>query len=125
MTRMKYKDFFFPHNPRRIEVTARQHTAEHRCPGGTTRVERLGNGCRTVNGEGELIGAQAASLFARLYQLSQQGEPGMLTVPGLAPFPAYFTQLDLVEEGDGRSLCYRFSFLEAERGSDDAGTVGY
>lgn len=115
MTRMKFRDFYFPHNPRKIQVLSRRLTAEHQSPGGGSQVQSLGSLCRVVTGEGELTGPQAPALYARLEELLAAGEAGTLSVPMVVPFSAYLTSLELVGEGDGQSLHYRFAFTEARR----------
>ncbi len=112
MTAMRYKDFIFPHNPKRIQVSYRAATAALHCPHLGSVVQNLGPRCRVVTGQGAFFGAGAAAQFAALEQLAGQQEAGYLFVPSLTPFKAYLTQLTFLGEGDGSVLFYSFEFVE-------------
>ncbi len=112
MTAMRYKDFIFPHNPKRIQVSYRSATATLHCPQLGSVVQHLGPRCRVVSGQGAFFGPAAAAQFAALEQLAAQGNAGYLFIPALTPFKAYLTKLVYLGEGDGSLLSYSFEFVE-------------
>ena len=112
MTAMRYKDFVFPHNPQRIQVTYRAATASLHCPQLGAVVQHLGPRCRVVTGQGAFFGPEAAAQFAALEQLAAEGDAGYLFIPTLTPFKAYLTKLAFLGEGDGNILHYSFEFVE-------------
>ena len=121
MTRMRYKDFTFPHNPRKIQVDGGQRLAEHRCLDGRTVLEALGRQRRQVDAQGELTGSQAWRQLEQLVFLAGEETPGLLALPGMDPFPAYCTGIDFLGEGDGQVLGYRIRFQEA---GEEGRTIG-
>ena len=113
MTRMRYKDFYFPHNPQKIQVDHGGRLAEHLCVGGRTVIQPLGRRRREVEAQGDLVGPQAWRYLERLVQLAAQTDPGTLSLPGMDPFSAYCVGVDFLGEGDGQVLGYRIRFREA------------
>ncbi len=110
---MQYKDFIFPHNPRKIEVETGILTSSLLCPFAGTMVQRLGQSPRAVTGEGQFFGPRALYDYRRLEALLQLPEAGYLAIPGLPAMQAYFVRLALSCEGDGQMIHYRFGFLES------------
>lgn len=113
MTRMRYKDFYFPHNPKKIQVDHGARLAQHDCVDGRTVIQPLGTSRREVQAQGELVGPQAWRYLERLVQLAAETTPGTLSLPGMAPFSAYCVGVDFLGEGDGQVLGYRICFREA------------
>ena len=79
---MKYKDYTWPSNPKRLEVSHRRNVCETGLVSGASIVQDLGTFCRVVRGEGELCGPACLPQWERLVQIFQEGEPGVLTLPG-------------------------------------------
>lgn len=114
---MKYKDFTFPHNPRKLQVVHRGKTATLHCPGRGGLTQHLGSLCRVVSGEGDFFGAEASNRLLTLTMMASEDTSGWLTLPGFPPFQAYLTRLTFLGEGDGSVLSYSFEFVEAEASS--------
>ena len=84
---MKYKDYTWPSNPKRLEVSHRRNVCETGLVSGASIVQDLGTFCRVVRGEGELCGPACLPQWERLVQIFQEGEPGVLTLPLEEAFP--------------------------------------
>ena len=63
MTNLRFKDYTFRHNPRKIVVRYLKETAQSRCYGFGASLQELGSGLTIVEGEGELFGSDALVPF--------------------------------------------------------------
>lgn len=112
MELMRYKDFVWPRNPKRLRLTQQRELSELRLLGGGSVVQDLGRSRRVAQGEGELCGDAYWSEWEALSRLYQQEGTGLLTLPGCAPFFARFASLELVEEPFFHLIRYSFAFWE-------------
>ena len=124
---MRYKEFLFPHNPRRIHIEAGARTAVLHCPFVGAAVQHLGMSPRVITGEGQFFGPRALADYQRLEAVFAQPGSGSLSLPGLPPFQAFFTRLALTCEGDGQIIGYSFIFTErgTMSGEGDYGRFGF
>ena len=113
MNVVHYKNFLFPFNPQRLEITDRRQMALYHCPAGGEVVQDLGRRCRTIQGEGAFFGPQAESQLSQLRQVFALPGAGRLILPLLDDsMMAHFTQLQVIGEGSGEIIRYAFTFVE-------------
>ena len=73
MTNLRFKEYTFRNNPRRLVVLHRKRTASAVCCGFGESLQQLGPGLSEVQGEGELFGEDAMEQFAQLRALMEGG----------------------------------------------------
>ena len=115
MQQVIFGSYVFPHNPRKIQLEARRQTASHVLPFLGEQLVITGSQARVALLEGELFAdtrEQAEELCQALCQVYETGERGLLILPGVQPFPAWFESLKLLEAGDGRVYTYTAGFVE-------------
>ena len=66
MTNLRFKEYTFRNNPRRLVVLHRKRTTSAVCCGFGESLQQLGPGLSEVQGEGELFGEDAMEQFAQL-----------------------------------------------------------
>ena len=109
---MKYKNYVWKVNPRKIKISADRNIKEFDVPFNNNVLQDYGRKKRIVTGEGEFFGSNCMKQFYSLYSLFLEGGIGLLTVPGYAPFLAAFKQLDLIGESKPNVITYSFTFWE-------------
>lgn len=55
LTPMRYKDYIWPSNPGSYRISFRRVVAEHKLPFGRSVTQDLGQVCRVLEGEGNLL----------------------------------------------------------------------
>lgn len=113
MNLLHYKNFLFPYNPRRLEITQQRQVTLYHCPAGGEVAQDLGRCCRTVQGEGAFFGAQAQAQLEQLQAVFALDGAGRLILPMLPEsMMAHFTRLEMIGEGSGEIIRYAFTFVE-------------
>ena len=115
MTNLRFKEYTFRNNPRRLVVRHSRKTSAVSCYGRGESLREMGSGLTIVEGEGELFGEDALEQFIALRKLMQQGGSGILSGAGLEPMQAVFDSLEMVGQGGDKTISYSFRFTE-ERG---------
>ena len=118
MTNLRFKEYTFRNNPRRLVVLHRKRTASAICCGFGESLQQLGPGLSEVQGEGELFGEDAMEQFAQLRVLMEGGS-GVLSGAGtpdqyftLGNFLAVLESLQMTGSGGEAVIGYRFRFIE-------------
>lgn len=109
---MRYKNFTFPHDPEKLEVTVKNQLGVAHCPGYGPVIQELGVRQRVISGEGAFFGPQAQDLYRQLESLFFQQTPGPLSIPGHSAVTAHFSSLRWLGQGDGQIIRYSFEFIE-------------
>ena len=112
MTNLRFKEYIFRNNPRRLTVRHNRRVSAVCCFGVGESLQELGSGLTVVEGEGELFGEDALEQFIALRKLMQQGDSGILSGAGLEPMQAVFDSLEMVGQGGDRTISYTFRFTE-------------
>lgn len=115
MTNLRFKEYVFRHNPRKLNVFYRSKTSSAVCFGFGEAIQQLGKGVIVVEGEGELFGPDVMEQFYRLRKVANEGGSGILSGAGLEPMKAVFENLEMVGRGGETILSYRFRFVEERR----------
>lgn len=112
MTKLQFRDFAFPHNPKTLQVDYSRNIKVFRPPMQAEVLQHLGKDFRVVTGRGEFYGADAFPQFLHLANQFQQEQKGILVLPGFDPFYAWFKSLKLIGEAGSGVLEYAFEFWE-------------
>lgn len=111
-SKLRYKSLTLWYNPQSFSVTASRSLFRRTAPELGEIVGEAGILARRVQGEGELFGESAFEQYLRLYQEFLNPKEGLLQLPGLSPFPAFFTSLSFTGKAGSQSLSYTFEFCE-------------
>ncbi len=114
VSNMRFDSFEWTHNPCTVEVSHRRRMSQQNTAGGGSFVQGTGCDLKVIKGKGELAGETCLEEYERLCSLFERGHKGLLTLPFMKPFYAYFTDLSLVGEATPDLITYSFEFLEAE-----------
>ena len=115
MTNLRFKDYTFRHNPRKIVVRYLKVTAQSRCYGFGASLQELGSGLTIVEGEGELFGSDALEQFLSLKKMMEQQGSGILSGAGIEPMYAVFDSLQMVGKGGDNTISYTFRFIQERK----------
>lgn len=110
--RMSYKGFVFAVNPSVIKIRHRARLVQNSVPFGADSVRNFGRKACEISGEGSFIGENCAEQFEKLREVFISGSSGLLLLPGLEPFYAFFEELQLLEEPSEELIKYSFVFCE-------------
>lgn len=112
MTNLRYKEYQFTHNPRKLTVKLARNTVTIPCLGFGSAVQEMGPGVRVVEGEGEFFGENVMEQFSAMEQIFSEGGSGTLSGAGLEPMKALFQDLMLTGQGGEQVLSYFVRFVE-------------
>lgn len=120
---MRFRDFTWRENPVSLRVECLRDVGEAPVPYGLSQAEDLGLRRRRVTGEGCFAGEDCMERWRALQRAYAQPGPGLLQLPGVAPFWALMERLEL-KGAPGRDLVgYGFSFVECRGKAPAAGQV--
>ena len=115
MTNLRFKDYTFRHNPRKIVVRYLKETAQSRCYRFGASLQEWGSGLTIVEGEGELFGSDALEQFLSLKKVMGQQGSGILSGAGIEPMYAVFDSLQMVGKGGDNTISYTFRFIQERK----------
>lgn len=110
--RMSFKGFIFTNNPSVIKIKHRVKLVRNSVPFGVDNTRSFGRKACEISGEGDLVGKDCAEQFAKLRKVFFSGGSGLLLLPGLEPFYAFFESFELLEEPSDELIRYSFAFCE-------------
>lgn len=111
-SKIRYKGFEWEHNPETLSVIKEENLSENKLPFGNSFVRKNSSKCRVVKGKGKLVGYDCLNQFNALLKLQREGGSGILSLPQIKPFYAYFKKLELLCEPTQDMVTYSFEFLE-------------
>ena len=110
--KMRYKGRTFDHNPETVKVRDKAFVKEDNILFDEPLSRRTGRRCRVVSGRGQFIGDNCLNQYAELLRLYCEGGSGILSLPDIKPFFAYFTGLELSCDPTPDYIEYSFEFTE-------------
>ncbi len=125
LAKMRYKGITFEHNPESLRVQDKAKVKEDNILFGEPEITRVGRKCRTVTGKGQFAGENCIRAYADLLRLQMEGGSGILSLPDIKPFFAYFTKLELSCDPTPELVEYGFEFCEDTTDSDSGNTPYY
>ena len=109
---MRFRNFTWRDNPVSLTVSNTRNVQSTDIPYGVSRSEEMGRRRRTVAGEGYFSGEGSMALWQALQEVFALPGPGLLQLPGVAPFWALMVSVEVIG-AQGRDLIrYSFSFVE-------------
>ena len=112
LTAMRFKNYVWPHNPKRYSIHYERHMQAVTVPGGQDFVACSGMGRRVMRGQGEFAGKGAYSEFKRLAAVFYEPTAGTLVHPVWQAAQVYFAELKLEQEPRADYVRYSFVFWE-------------
>ena len=109
---MKFKNYVWPHNPSKINVSVKRDLKEVMIPFKGSVIQDYGREKRIVSGSGQFFGDDCIEQFDSLFFVFKQGGRGYLSLPGMDSFLAVFKELKLVGNSMPNVLTYNFEFWE-------------
>ena len=110
--KMQFKDFVFPANPSKIEISSSSSCAADDIYDGSNVVSNISTKPVIVTGSGEFFGERAAEYCAVLSNMLRDRTWGWLFTPGAAALKAYFTDFSYERDCTKNSFAYTFKFVE-------------
>lgn len=110
--KMSYKGYIFETNPSVIRIKHRTRITKNSVPFQAENTISFGRKACEISGEGEIIGYDCEKQFAEIRKLFLSGGSGLLLLPGIEPFYAFFESLELLDEPSDSLIRYSFSFCE-------------
>lgn len=111
---MRFDSFEWKYNPLSIEVLYSRKMSRQNMPEFGSIVSPIGCDLRVVKGKGEFAGKNCLERYEELMNLFERGRKGLLTIPFMSPFYAYFNDLTLKGEATPDLITYTFEFTEAQ-----------
>lgn len=112
MTNLKFGDYTFRFNPRKLLVKYLNSVSTVSCAGFGAASQLVGPALTVVEAEGELFGSDAMLQFEALRNVFLLRKSQVLSGAGIEPFQAVFHSLSLVGNGGSDVVTYQVRFLE-------------
>ena len=111
---MRFASFVWRHNP--VEIKISEEYKSDVVKFGALGEKRLipARKCTVIKGKGELVGADSLRVYEELSTLFKEKKTGVLTMPGLAPIVAQFSELTLDADSVPDVVRYGFTFTECD-----------
>lgn len=109
---MRYKGRAWEHNPQTLKISSHRSLSEQGVAGGDSVVRDFGERSRVITGSGQISGDDCISKFAQLVALQNQSDSGILSLPDIAPFYAFFKSVELACDPTPELITYKFEFVE-------------
>ncbi len=109
---IRFKGFAFEHNPETIKITSEKNISRQSVLGAKSAVRETGDNTRIITGEGKIHGENCIYRFMKLFSLKEQNGSGILSLPGIKPFYAFFASLEFSADPTPELISYRFVFRE-------------
>lgn len=110
--KMSYKGYSFATNPSIIRIKHKARITRNSALFQAESVQSFGRKACEISGEGELVGHDCEKQFAEIRKLFLSGGSGLLLLPGIEPFYAFFERFELLDEPSDSLIKYSFSFCE-------------
>lgn len=113
LSKLKYKDFTWPHNPATCNINYNKRIISHAYPDiNGAEHEELGSEPRTITGSGVFFGKGAYDHFKKLLRYYQQKTAGKFIHPVWGSINCRLTKLTTQEEPLPNYVEYTFEFIE-------------
>ena len=109
---IRFKGFELEHNPETLKITSEKNISRQNVIGGKSIITETGDNSRVVSGEGKIYGKNCIYKYIRLFKLKEESGSGILSLPNMKPFYAYFTNLEFSADPTPELITYKFVFRE-------------
>lgn len=111
---MRFAGFTWEHNPLEINISQENKSNTINLgPFGERKLEGSRK-CTVIKGKGELIGENCVEVYEALSALFKEKKSGILTIPGLPPIRAQFSEFNAQASTLPDVITYSFTFTECE-----------
>ena len=107
---LRFAGFEWKHNPIKLSVDKKRTVKSLTLSHSRESVHSLTRKVSLIKGEGELVGLDCLEQYGKLTELFEKKEKGLLIIPGLEPFEAYFTALTCSANQVAGVVRYEFEF---------------
>ncbi len=111
---MRFMGYQWKHNPLEIRITEKNAGQFETLNGMGERLLPGVRKCTIITGKGELVGENAIEVYEELSSLFKEKKTGILTIPGIAPMYAQFSELSSEATTEPDVIFYSFTFTEVE-----------
>ena len=108
---LRFAGFEWKVNPAKINIDSKCVLSEYTSPDCAEVIGNIREGALKVSGEGEFVGMNCIYDYEALQELFRNKKRGLLTLPGMKPFYAYFTALSVSGDETPEVLRYKFEFV--------------
>lgn len=108
---LRFAGFMWQVNPYKLYVDRKRLTTRYTTLGSGEVIGNICEGIDTVSGEGEFAGSDCIARYEKLEKLYRENRRGLLTLPGMKPFYAYFTELSMLGDDTPSVVRYKFGFV--------------
>ncbi|MDQ5983846.1 MAG: hypothetical protein RUMPE_00875 [Eubacteriales bacterium SKADARSKE-1] len=109
---MEYKNYVWPHNPQKINITTKRNIKEIVVPFSGNVFQDYGREKCIVTGTGEFFGINCMEQFNLLFNVFKESGNGYLRLPDINPFLAVFKSLEIIGQAIPNVITYSFEFWE-------------
>ncbi|MCR5652878.1 MAG: LysM peptidoglycan-binding domain-containing protein [Ruminococcus sp.] len=109
---IRFKGYEFEHNPETLRITTQKNISQQNVIGAKSVVSEIGDNSRTIIGEGKIHGENCIYKYIKLFKLKEQSGSGVLSLPGIKPFYAFFQSLEFSADPTPELITYKFVFRE-------------
>lgn len=112
VSKIRYKGYSWQHNPKTLHIENQHNYIETEIPFSKSYVEKSTEKPRVVKGTGQLYGEDCIDQYNHLVNLRNLNGSGILSLPDIKPFYAYFKSIELICEPTDKCVSYSFVFVE-------------
>lgn len=109
---LRFKGYTFEHNPETIRITSEKNLSRQSVLNSKSAVRETGDNSRVITGEGKFYGENCIYQFMKLFKLKEESGSGILSLPDIKPFYAFFQTLEFSADPTPELISYRFVFRE-------------
>lgn len=109
---IRFKNFEFEHNPETLLITSQKNISRQNVLSSKSVLRETGDNSRIITGEGYIYGEGCIYKFVKLFSLKEQSGSGILSLPGIKPFYAFFESLEYSTDPTPELISYKFVFRE-------------
>ena len=109
---IRFKEYEFEHNPATLLISSQKNIAKQNVLDSKSIVQETGDNSRIITGEGNIHGENCIYKFVKLFKLKEQSGSGILSLPGIKPFYAFFESLEFAADPTPELVSYKFVFRE-------------
>jgi hypothetical protein len=120
--KIRYKGISFEHNPKSLSVSGDCSVRVDNTLFDTQVSANRGRKNRVIRGKGVFLGEGCLDKYTEMSRIQKKKDSGILSLPDIEPFYAYFTSLELVCDKTPDYVEYVFEFTEDMSKSGNAHT---
>lgn len=109
---IRFKGYVFEHNPQTLKISSKKNISSRNVLNSMNAVTETGDNSRVITGEGNIHGENSIYKFVKLFKLKEESGSGILSLPFVKPFYAFFESLEFSADPTPELISYKFVFRE-------------